>query len=158
MPATAQNALFIPFGQREDEVLQDLRARDYIREIRRETQELRIVAFLHQAHLYYYIDEDILYAVEDVRRYGDRKEAEHIVQTCMDFMTLDERRIRQVDSDLGGHHYATVDEERIIELHVQDLGTRRKPDIVVSLKVTSRLYGPRMQTEAFAARLIAKNL
>ncbi|RMG72950.1 MAG: hypothetical protein D6722_04425 [Bacteroidetes bacterium] len=150
--------MFLPFGQTSEEVLAYMDARDYAQYVEYIADSGHMQLDVRGQEVLYVFDEDILYAVEDQRQFYDKDLADHVVETCLDFMALEERRVRNLDSPSGQSHYATVADDRIIELVVIDQGTRKAPDIRVRLKVTSRLYGPRMQTEAFAAQVARRGL
>lgn len=154
----AQNAMFLPFGQTTVDVMDYLDTRDYVHQVVYEADSGYMHLSLRQQEVQYFFDDEVLFAVEDRRVITDKKEADGVIKACLDFMAMEERRVRTLSSQSSGTHYAAVGDDRIMELIVVDLGTRKAPDIRIRLKVTSRLYGPRMQTEAFAAQVARRGL
>jgi hypothetical protein len=155
----AQNALFIPFGQTMPQVQEFVATRDYIHvsEARDSLKDRLLVNQVSaRQKLTYVFQDEMLYAVEDFRTYDNKKQADAIIEACVDYMGLEERRVRTVSSSGGTTHYAALAEDRIIEFFVTK--DRKADRYELRLKVTSRLYGPRMETETFAMELAGKGM
>ena len=150
----AQNGMFVPFGQTSVEFDEYLETRDYIRTLQRPTQDTVVNVLTRDHWATYFFDDQVLYAIEDVRVYRDEKTAERIVESCLDYLKLSEMRLRTLESSSGYHHYAIVEGDRIIELMVTKVGPRKEKVITVRLKATSRVYGPRLQTESYANQIV----
>lgn len=154
--AVAQNGMFVPFGQTNAEFDEYLETRDYVRSLQRPHEDTLVNLIRDDHWATYFFDEGVLYAIEDVRVYRDPKVAERIVQSCLDYLKLSEMKMRTLESSGGFSHYAVVEGERIIELIVTEEGPRKERVTTVRLKSTSRMHGPRMQTESYANQ-IARN-
>jgi hypothetical protein len=159
LPVWGQNALFIPFGQTFPQVQEFVATRDYIHLSEAKdtlNDQLLINRVSARQQVTYRFQQNMLYAVEDFRTYDDKKEYEVIIEACKNFMALEERRVRTVSSQGGETHYAALAEDRIIEFFV--LKDRKEKRYELTLKVTSRLFGPRMETETFAMELAGKGM
>lgn len=148
----AQNAMFIPFGQSVDEVSEYLYSRDYAQKVDKTLNTEWVNSVSSSQSVVYYFGDDVLYAIEDTRFYKDRKEAERIVKTCLDFMALEKNKVRTLDSENGINHYAVVTNDRLIELIVEN--GKKNEGANLRLKSTSRLYGPRMKTEDVVMKVV----
>jgi hypothetical protein len=89
-----------------------------------------------------------------VRIYRDEDIAKEVIEACLEYLDMGEFRVRDVQHSRHDQHYATVEGDRIVELMVKDEGTRKEPVITIRLKSTSRLYGPRMEIEAYASSIV----
>ncbi|MEZ4827109.1 MAG: hypothetical protein R3C61_12660 [Bacteroidia bacterium] len=148
----AQNAMFIPFGQPLDVVSEYLSSRDYAQKVDKTLGSEWINNVSSTQSVVYFFDDDVLFAIEDSRFYKEKKEAERVVKTCLDFMAMEKRRVRTLDSESGTNHYAVVTDDRLVELIVEY--GKKNEGASIRLKSTSRLYGPRMKTEDVVMKVV----
>lgn len=146
----------MPFGQELSELRQNLGEKDYIRKINSK-EDLLETKINYMRKMRYHLFYKELYAIEDERIYMNKKEAERIIQTCISYMEFDNRKAHVINRKNGITHYASLREDRIIELTVQKTRIKRKKyEYILNLKSTSRFHGPRNQTEVFAQQIIEK--
>jgi len=151
----AQSAVFIPFGQTRSEIDHFLTdGQGYIQRSEFPSPDTILNYVNERQRVTYILNDDVLYAVEDERVYRDEEIAEEVIKACLDYLDMGEFRVRDVSHSEYDQHYATVEGDRIVELMIVEEGTRKEPVITVRLKSTSRLYGPRMEVEAYASRIV----
>ncbi|MDX1909546.1 MAG: hypothetical protein SF053_21075 [Bacteroidia bacterium] len=153
--AVAQNAMFIPFGQTRQEVNAYLDTREYVFRRMDRLPDTLGLRFSLPREVDYVFKENVLYAVRDERRVTDRKDAERLLKTCLDYMSMGNQRVRNVDSPNGVQHYATIKDDRLIELITIPPRQKTEPTVII-LQVTSRYHGPRMQTENLVTQISRK--
>ncbi len=151
---SAQNGMFVPFGQSKAEFEEYLETRDYIRRISRPHTDTMINLIDNDHWATYFFDHGVLYGIEDVRVYHDEEVAERVIESCLDYMSLSTLRTRTLRSKGDFRHYALVEGDRIVELRVYQRGPRRRKVTTLHLKATSRVHGPRLQTEAYANQIV----
>ncbi|MDX2284335.1 MAG: hypothetical protein NW241_09240 [Bacteroidia bacterium] len=151
----SQNAMFIPFGQTRSDVLAHLSTRDYARHAAAETDTLINPVSARQT-VQYFFRRDVLYAIEDARTFPTAKEAQKAVESCLAYMGRADLKVKSLEDLDGAAHYGSVEEDRVVELIVR-YGRRKGEPSLVRLSARSRLYGPRMDTEALAERLNHRN-
>lgn len=151
----AQSAVFIPFGQTRSEIDHYLaNGQGYIQRSEFPSPDTILNYVNHRQTVTYILNDDVLYAVEDQRVYRDEEMADAVIKACLDYLDMGEFRLRDVSHSEYDQHYATVEGDRIVELMILEEGTRKEPVITIRLKSTSRLYGPRMEVEAYASRIV----
>ncbi|MEM7657738.1 MAG: hypothetical protein AAF399_16525, partial [Bacteroidota bacterium] len=101
----------------------------------------------------YLMEEEQLYAVEDIREYTDKKEVEAVITSCLAYFKLFDKRIREPRKNGLKAYYVVVLDDRLVELRVWESGKRKQRRTHISLRSTSRLYGPRLKTESMIAQL-----
>lgn len=153
---SAQNVLFMPFGQEVAQLRKALSDKDYINKVRAE-KDLLETQLGHMRRMRYHLFYDILYSIEDERIYMNKKEAERIIESCIAYMEFDDHKAHVINRKNGTTHYATVLDDRIVEFTVHKTRIKRKKyKFVLNLKSTSRMHGPKNQTETFAQSIIQK--
>lgn len=151
----AQSAIFIPFGQTRSEIDTYLaEGQNFIRRTDYRSSDTIVNHVSDFQQVTYLLHDDILYCVEDMRTYADDADAEEVIKACVAYLDLGEFRVRDITDTEYDSHYATIEGGRIVELLVSKTGSRRDRRIVVRLRSTSRLYGPRAETEAYANQLV----
>lgn len=151
----AQSAIFIPFGQTRSEIDHYLAdGQGYIQRSEFPSPDTIFNYVNERQRVTYILNDDVLYAVEDQRIYRDKAIAEGVIEACLDYLDMGEFRVRNVSHSDYDQHYATVEGDRIVELMIIEAGTRKEPMITIRLKSTSRLYGPRVEVEAYASRIV----
>jgi len=154
LTSLCQSALFVPFGQSQSELDAYLDSRNYIRSQSRDHQDTLMSVLNDQHWVKYVLSDRILYSIEDVRIYTGEKEAERMIESCMEYLNLGNMRVRTLSNNGSRSHYAKVEGDRIVELIITRRGERKKRITTLRLKSTSRLYGPKEQTELVASRII----
>ncbi|MEO0472149.1 MAG: hypothetical protein AAF206_21160, partial [Bacteroidota bacterium] len=143
---SAQNHLFIPFGQSEEDVKQYLQTRDYIVQVveDKEVHSLRAEIDQHK-HVEYAFDDGALYATTVTRAYETRRTAQSVLKNCLNYLrSISRADINETTSD-NVTVYTTATEHRIIKLFV----TSHKRGQTLSLTSVSRHYGPMDQEQDF---------
>lgn len=153
---SAQNAMFVPFGQSLSEIRGWVESRDYIRKVALRNQDTLVNILSEKQKVTYFFRDEILYAIEDERFYTSAKEAERVTRTCLDYMSLNDTKVRHLPSENGVARHASLEEDRVVELVVETLP--KKGGTRIYLKVTSRNHGPRMDTEELASAIMKKGV
>jgi hypothetical protein len=151
-----QSALFLPFGQNTQEVYDHFASREYYRvapEPSVRTQDTLINQMGRGWIVTYLMEDGRLYAVEDERCYEDKKEADLVIEACLSYLNLFEKRVRTIRKANVKSYYVVVLEDRVVELKVWESGKRKKRITNISLRSTSRMYGPRLKTESMITQL-----
>ena len=150
--AFAQNAAFLPFGSTSGDVNNHIASLAYFNgEVKEDTNTLtKLVSDQH--NVIYSFSKKALYAVEDQRQFSDRKQASQVIKSCLTYMNRMDVKPRKINAEKDTERYAAVMADRITELVVKF--DRKTKITTVSLKATSRNFGPRMQTEAFASSVM----
>jgi hypothetical protein len=151
----AQNAMFLPFGQSSGQVKDYLASLDYVRELLSPSPDTLIHPVSARQQVVYCFRDGILYSIEDQRSYKDLKEADRVSKTCIEYMGREDRKVRNLGSSQGLGHFASVEEDRIVELFFYP--GSKKEEARISLRVTSRNHGPRMETENLAAAIFKRS-
>ena len=146
----SQNALFLPFGQSNQQIENYLVTRDYIQEIKREKQDQIVNQVTENRKVVYHFEENFLYATEDIRMITDKKLLDDALKSCREYMKDGDKLPKALSSKNFQKHYLIVKEDKIIELTLKK--DSRTKDYILCLKVTSRRYGPRMATEKIAIK------
>lgn len=160
---SAQNAFFLPFGQTDQEVIQLISQKEYPFELTQGADSIS-QEMQNGQRVTYYFKNGTLYAIEDTRIYTDKKEADRVLKTITDYMENEDRRVRHVGSSGGRSHYLTIEQDRVIEVvaEVRTIKTRKgkvkdkHKEVTMHLRVTSRLHGPRLQTEEYVSEVLRK--
>lgn len=152
----AQNAMFIPFGLTKGEVKAHLESRMYQMPLEVEEKADRLLARTPIQVTEYFFDDGILYAINSIRRYQDKKEASLIYESCMDYLNMVSKRLSTMASRGGNSHYAVLADDRIVEVIYEQVKHEGESVIELRLKTTSRQHGPRLQVASYAAE-IAQN-
>lgn len=150
-----QSALFLPFGQQTQEVYDHVASREYYRVApapTTHTQDTLINRMGEGWFVTYLMEDGRLYAVEDERVYTDKKEADLVIEACLSYLGLFEKRVRTVRKASVKAYYVVVLDDRLVELKVWESGKRKKKITNISLRSTSRMYGPRLKTESMIAQ------
>ncbi|MEO0470815.1 MAG: hypothetical protein AAF206_14405, partial [Bacteroidota bacterium] len=100
----------------------------------------------------YSFSKQTLYSIEDQRQFTDRKQANQVVKSCLKYMNMMDTKPRKIDGQKDAVRYASVMADRITELEV--VFNKQTKTTTISLKATSRSFGPRMETEAFASSVM----
>jgi len=152
LAASAQNILFLPFGQTQISVDSFLQTRDYLDLIEKPDPEIISSSIDSIAKVKYYFKTDRLYAVEDMRFYKDKEDAEAALDACLEFLKKKGKgEVYKAFNSKEVQHYVSVDDDKMTELIISF--NARPFAAKVHLKSTSRKYGPRMKTESFIADL-----
>lgn len=150
----AQSPLHIPFGQTLQEVQTFLKSRDYISGIEVDPSMNSITATDGRKAVEYRFQDDKLYAISTSLEYGNKKQADEHFKSCQDYfkrMKGDGKNFSDPAFDKG---YVSLEDARIAQLH----STQNKEDgsVLVSMIITSRNYGPKLETEALARELTTR--
>lgn len=140
----AQNSSFIPFGQAQKTVLSDLGhyERPLGKPVAKDNQIYNKLSDTREVR--YSFREDMLFQIEDVRYCEDKEEAKRIEESCKAYLGLF-HQAKVLDAPSGSSHYASILEDRVIEVLIEN--DRKSKMTKITLRSTSRLHGPRMQTE-----------
>ncbi|MEO0898403.1 MAG: hypothetical protein AAFY71_18470 [Bacteroidota bacterium] len=150
----AQNAMFIPFGLPLKKVQNSLQEKDYIKRVSYESEIIESKVN-HRQVIRYHMKRDILFAIEDERIYLNKKEAERVIQTCVEYMGRGNRKAKVLSNKGGVTRWGMVETDRVLELVVSKKKiTKKKFEYLVVLKATSRFHGPRGETEELASAII----
>ncbi|WNJ18663.1 hypothetical protein [Pontibacter sp. G13] len=144
---SAQNAMFVPFGQTHAELSSYLLAKDYFdlqTDSSTYTMENRISP---TQFVRYEFQQDQLYAVADVREFPTRKQADKAVKSITTFFSKSGGKVRTLSSTFKLTHYAVVRDDRILEVKISKIEADRT---LVELKAISRGHGPVVETESYA--------
>ena len=144
----AQNALFLPFGQNDQQITAYLNTRDYIQAIHNNEKDQIVNQVSETRQVIYHLKDQLLYATEDIRIFSNKQQMEEALKSCREYMKDGKNQPKALNSNTYDKHYLIVKADQIIELTVKkDAKTKT---YVLSLKVTSRNYGPRMATQKIA--------
>ncbi len=151
-----QNVLFLPFGQTREEIKEQFQDKDYVKRVFYGNEIIESQVSFKQK-MRYHLKDDLLYAVEDERQYVNKKEAERVIQACLEYMKMGSRKAHVMSNKGGLTHYALLETNRVVEFWVEKkrIGWRQH-EYTLTLKVTSRYHGPRSKTEALAAMVAEK--
>lgn len=151
---TAQNALFVPFGQTMTEVDTFLQAKEYIQQISKPNEDL-IEVMVHEGRtMQYHFKDGFLFGIEEHRVYRNHKKKEEIVKNCLDFLKATEEKVKTIKSEDVDSHYAVAPTDRVMEFTVSERGKKKDRIINLTFKSTSRYHGPRLLTEEYASQII----
>ncbi|MEZ4829595.1 MAG: hypothetical protein R3C61_25415 [Bacteroidia bacterium] len=146
LSGTAQNNLFIPFGQSREDVKSFLGTRDYIAQVQEDQEMQSVRAVLDKdKHVEYAFENDALYATTVTRNYSDKKTAKEIQKDCLEYMTnvcVEELKANSNDNITC---YTAVTEAKIIKLFV----ISHPRSTTLTLTSVSRNYGPMIQEQDF---------
>lgn len=151
---SAQNPMFVPFGQTRQDVIDFLSMKDYVRGQDSTDDNLltQTVSFRQKVH--YYFKEGVLYSIEDERVYDNRDIADRVIKSCTDYLSQGKKKLRLMSNQGGTQKYAAVEDDRLIELVVTHQGRRKRRITTIHLRATSRWHGPRMETENLVAEVV----
>lgn len=150
LAASAQNILFLPFGQAQTKVDSFLQTRDYLDQVEKLNEDILSSKVDSSSQVKYYFKTDKLYAVEDKRFYLSKKDAEEALDACLAYLKL-KGEVYKAFNTKEVQHYVSIDENKMTEVIIYF--NARPFEAEVHLKSTSRKYGPRMKTESFIAEL-----
>jgi hypothetical protein len=139
-----QNMSFIPFGQNQSSVMEDLT--DYERflgEVKAENKKI-VNKLSENRFVSYSFQEDQLFQIEDVRYYESKVEANEAKEACLAYLSLF-RQAKVLKTQGGINHYASIMSDRVVEVIFEN--DRKSKMTKIILRSTSRYHGPRMQTE-----------
>ncbi|MEM7368238.1 MAG: hypothetical protein AAF587_06515 [Bacteroidota bacterium] len=151
---SAQNALFIPFGQTMAEVDTFLQTKEYIHQITKPSADLIQVIVYEGRTMHYHFKDGFLFGIEEKRVYTNRKNKEEIVKNCLDFLKGTEEKIKTVKTEGVDSHYAVAPTDRVLEFMVSETGKRKNRTVNMTFKSTSRYHGPRLRTEEYASQIL----
>ena len=141
----SQNALFLPFGQSNQEIEDYLHTRDYIQEIIKVDEDQIINKVSDNRKLVYHFQEDEHYATEDYLILSEKEKVDHAIKSCLDYMKDGNRQAKLLSSKKSQKHYLIFKTDEVIELML--MKDARNDDYIICLKVSSRLYGPPFEVE-----------
>lgn len=148
-----QSSFFITLGQDTGDVRSYLESRTYVRELYDEDASHWRSPISRSQNMHYLFHDGLLYAQEDQRMFADEETAEHVSNTCIEYLKLLDYDSKELEAE-AGEHFVAVTHDRVIEF----ITTPQKgsEQILMTLRVTSRRYGPRMQTERFVSSLASR--
>ena len=155
---SAQNALFLPFGFTKAEVDTELAGKDYIKEISKFDQ-LWTVTVSEEWKVEYYFQNDRLFAVKDFRKFENNKQKKSMESTTLsvlDFMKKGDNEASLIENQGGVTSYGSMKGDQLFEFVVDKDTYRWKKETELVLKVTSRKFGPRRQTDELATMISRK--
>lgn len=150
---SAQSALFVGIGQDTSEVREYLSTRTYLGSISEDSLDLWVAEIRKQQEVKYRFHDGTLYAIEDIREYEDKQQAEEITRTCVEYLKLLDFDSKQLESSNRIKRYVAITPDKVVEFIQERDGSSER--YTCTLKVTSRRYGPRMKTESFVASVNA---
>lgn len=146
----AQNALFLPFGQSNSEVVNYLHSRDYIQEVNRNNHSQIVNKVSEQRKVVYHFQDNTLYAIEDMRTFTDQKQLKEALNSCRNYMKDGKKSPKALPSKAFQKYYIVSKANQVIELTVEK--APKSQGYILNMKVTSRNHGPRMTTNGLASR------
>ena len=150
----AQNALFIPFGQTMSEVDTFLESKDYLKTIDRSEDDLIHVVVYDGRTIDYHFKDGFLFGIEETREFYNHKLKEGLVKECMDFLKGTEEKVKTLKTEGVDSHYAVAPTDRVLEFMVKESGRRKRKQLIMTIKSTSRYHGPRLRTEEYVSQLV----
>lgn len=148
---SAQNSAFLDFGQNQQSVADNLG--HYERPLGELKSKTNLLTYQYSKTrwLDYHFVSDELYRIEDVQVFADKDDAKETIEACKLYLSLGGREAVELDAPSGTTHYAKVMQDRVIELVIFN---DRKNDLTqLTMRVTSRNFGPRMEAEALAMKI-----
>jgi len=148
---SAQNSAFLDFGQSAQKVSNNLGHYERPLGELKSSPNLLTYQFSKTRWLDYHFVGDELYRIEDVQVFDDKDKAKQMIEACKIYLSLGSEDPVELDAPLGTTHYAKVFKDRVIELVV--FNDRKNSLTQITMRVTSRNFGPRMEAEALAMKV-----
>ena len=148
---SAQNSAFLDFGQSAQKVSDNLGHYERPLGELKSSPNLLTYQFSKTRWLDYHFLGDELFRIEDVQVFEDKEKAKEMIEACKVYLSLGTKEAVELDAPLGTTHYAKVFQDRVVELVV--FNDRKNNLTKITLRVTSRNFGPRMEAEALALKV-----
>ncbi|MEL7532980.1 MAG: hypothetical protein AAFN10_16810 [Bacteroidota bacterium] len=148
---SAQNSAFLDFGQSAQKVSDNLGHYERPLGELKSSPNLLTYQFSKTRWLDYHFLGDELYRIEDIQVFADKDKAKEMIEACKVYLSLGAKDPVELNAPLGTSHYAKVFKDRVVELVV--FNDRKNNLTQITLRVTSRNFGPRMEAEALAMKV-----
>ncbi len=150
----AQSPLHVPFGQTLQEVQTFLKSRDYISNVEVDPSKSLITFMAGKKAVEYRFQDEKLYAISTSLEYRDKKQADEHFKSCQDYFKRMKGEGKNISDPAFDKAYVSLEDARLGQLYA----TQNKEDgsVLISMIITSRNYGPRMETEALAREIVTR--
>jgi len=155
--AWCQNHLFVPFGQKKDEVRQYLESRDYTQRIISNGEMETLMAIISdEEQVEYVFEKDKLYAITYLQHYTDLKEAAMSKKNFLEYMKKTDAMEIGVTKEGDISCHTGLNPTRVLKLFVR----QHPKGVTLVISSISRFHGPRIEKEDFfyEKELIQKKL